>query len=302
MSRDFIEHLQTLMPDLEIRKHEQMSKHTTFRIGGPADLYITPKANQVADIVKLCRQTGVPFFVFGNGSNLLVSDKGIRGVVIEIGKNMKQVTVEDTVIKAQAGATLGMIAGEAAKAGLTGMEFASGIPGCLGGALVMNAGAYGGEMKQIVTEVECLTEDGERITLSGEEMEFGYRTSLLSKKPYIAMSATMKLTPGKEEEIRQRMQELNAQRLSKQPLEYPSAGSTFKRPEGYFAGKLIMDAGLAGYHVGDARVSEKHCGFVINTGNATAADVRQLMTDVDRIVKEKFGVGLEPEVKFIGEF
>ncbi|MBE5902220.1 MAG: UDP-N-acetylmuramate dehydrogenase [Lachnospiraceae bacterium] len=290
------------MPDLEIRKHEQMSKHTTFRIGGPADLYITPKANQVADIVKLCRQTGVPFFVFGNGSNLLVSDKGIRGVVIEIGKNMKQVTVEDTVIKAQAGATLGMIAGEAAKAGLTGMEFASGIPGCLGGALVMNAGAYGGEMKQIVTEVECLTEDGERITLSGEEMEFGYRTSLLSKKPYIAMSATMKLTPGKEEEIRQRMQELNAQRLSKQPLEYPSAGSTFKRPEGYFAGKLIMDAGLAGYHVGDARVSEKHCGFVINTGNATAADVRQLMTDVDRIVKEKFGVGLEPEVKFIGEF
>ncbi len=302
MSRDFIEHLQTLMPDLEIRKHEQMSKHTTFRIGGPADLYITPKANQVADIVKLCRQTGVPFFVFGNGSNLLVSDKGIRGVVIEIGKNMKQVTVEDTVIKAQAGATLGMIAGEAAKAGLTGMEFASGIPGCLGGALVMNAGAYGGEMKQIVTEVECLTEDGKSITLSGEEMEFGYRTSLLSKKPYIAMSATMKLTPGKEEEIRQRMQELNAQRLSKQPLEYPSAGSTFKRPEGYFAGKLIMDAGLAGYHVGDARVSEKHCGFVINTGNATAADVRQLMTDVDRIVKEKFGVGLEPEVKFIGEF
>lgn len=302
MSRDLVEHLQTLMPDLEIRKHEQMSKHTTFRIGGPADLYITPKANQVADIVKLCRQTGVPFFVFGNGSNLLVSDKGIRGVVIEIGKNMKQVTVEDTVIKAQAGATLGMIAGEAAKAGLTGMEFASGIPGCLGGALVMNAGAYGGEMKQIVTEVECLTEDGERITLSGEEMEFGYRTSLLSKKPYIAMSATMKLTPGKEEEIRQRMQELNAQRLSKQPLEYPSAGSTFKRPEGYFAGKLIMDAGLAGYHVGDARVSEKHCGFVINTGNATAADVRQLMTDVDRIVKEKFGVGLEPEVKFIGEF
>jgi len=302
VSRDLVEHLQTLMPDLEIRKHEQMSKHTTFRIGGPADLYITPKANQVADIVKLCRQTGVPFFVFGNGSNLLVSDKGIRGVVIEIGKNMKQVTVEDTVIKAQAGATLGMIAGEAAKAGLTGMEFASGIPGCLGGALVMNAGAYGGEMKQIVTEVECLTEDGERITLSGEEMEFGYRTSLLSKKPYIAMSATMKLTPGKEEEIRQRMQELNAQRLSKQPLEYPSAGSTFKRPEGYFAGKLIMDAGLAGYHVGDARVSEKHCGFVINTGNATAADVRQLMTDVDRIVKEKFGVGLEPEVKFIGEF
>lgn len=301
MSRDFKEHLQTLMPDLEIREHEQMSKHTTFRIGGPADLYITPKANQVADIVKLCRQTGMPFFVFGNGSNLLVSDKGIRGVVIEIGKNMKQVTVEDTVIKAEAGATLAMIAGEAAKAGLTGMEFASGIPGCLGGALVMNAGAYGGEMKQIVTEVECLTEDGEQILLSGEEMEFGYRTSLLSKKPYIAMSAVMKLVPGKEAEIRAKMQELNGQRLSKQPLEFPSAGSTFKRPEGYFAGKLIMDAGLAGYHVGDARVSEKHCGFVINTGNATAAEVRQLMTDVDRIVREKFGVGLEPEVKFVGE-
>lgn len=302
MSRDFVNDLHTLMPDLEIRKHEQMSKHTTFRIGGPAELYITPEANQVADIVKLCRQTGMPFFVFGNGSNLLVSDKGISGVVIEIGKNSSGITVEDTVITAQAGATLAAIANEACAHGLTGLEFASGIPGCLGGALVMNAGAYGGEMKQVVTQVRCLNEQGEEIILSGEELQFGYRRSIFTEKPYIALEARMQLSRGESEEIRKKMVSLNEQRRLKQPLEFPSAGSTFKRPEGYFAGKLIMDAGLAGYTVGGAQVSEKHCGFVINRGNATAKDVCQLMEDVNRIVTEKFGVGLEPEVKLVGEF
>ncbi|SFQ49177.1 UDP-N-acetylmuramate dehydrogenase [Lachnospiraceae bacterium XBB1006] len=302
MSRDFNLRLKELLPDLIISEQELMSKHTTFRIGGPADLYIAPKANQIADVVNLCRQFGMPFFIIGNGSNLLVSDKGIRGVVIEIGKNCRELHVEGQTMKAQAGVPLATLAAEACKHGLTGLEFASGIPGCLGGALVMNAGAYGGEMKQVVTEAVCLDEEGKEKILLPDELEFGYRSSIFTKKKYIALSATMKLSEGKSAEIRDRMNELNTQRRAKQPLEFPSAGSTFKRPEGYFAGKLIMDAGLAGYCVGGACVSEKHCGFVINKGGATATDVKRLMEDVDRIVKEKFGVGLEPEVKLIGEF
>jgi UDP-N-acetylmuramate dehydrogenase len=302
LSRDFILRLKELLPDLSISEQEPMSKHTTFRIGGPADLYITPKANQIADVVNLCRQSGVPFFIIGNGSNLLVSDKGIRGVVIEIGKNCREFQVEGPVIKAQAGVALAALAAQACRNGLTGLEFASGIPGCLGGALVMNAGAYGGEMKQVVTEVVCLDEEGREKILLPDELEFGYRHSIFMEKNYIALSATMKLEEGDAQVIRARMDELSAQRRAKQPLEFPSAGSTFKRPEGYFAGKLIMDAGLAGYQVGGACVSEKHCGFVINVGDATAADVKQLMADVDRIVKDKFGVGLEPEVKLIGDF
>ena len=279
-----------------------MKKHTTFRIGGPANLYIAPKADQVADIVKLCRQFGVPFFVIGNGSNLLVGDKGFDGVVIEVGRNASEIEITGDCIEATAGATLAAIASKAAGAGLTGLEFASGIPGCLGGALVMNAGAYGGEMKQVVTKVCCLTKEGEVITLTGDEMEFGYRHSIVIEKEYIVLSAQMRLQHGVEEEIRKTMRELNEQRVAKQPLQYPSAGSTFKRPEGCFAGKLIMDAGLAGYTVGGAQVSEKHCGFVINIGGATAMDVRTLMEEVSRIVREKFGVSLEPEVKMVGQF
>lgn len=285
-----------------VLEEELMSKHTTFRIGGPASLYITPEQDQVADIVKLCRQFGVPFFIIGNGSNLLVSDQGIRGVVIEIGQNMKDIRLMGNQMIAQAGASLAAIARAAAQESLSGLEFASGIPGFLGGGLYMNAGAYGGELSQVVTKVHCLTPQGEQISLTKEELDFGYRHSVFQDKKCIILSAELQLESGDKEQIVQTMKELNAQRMEKQPLEYPSAGSTFKRPLGHFAGKLIQDAGLAGYSVGDAEISKKHCGFVINKGKATANDVRQLMSEVSDIVREKFGVNLEAEVQMLGEW
>ena len=238
----------------------------------------------------------------GNGSNLLVGDKGFRGVVIQLYKNFDGLEIEGTKVTAKSGAMLIRVAKEAGKAGLTGLEFASGIPGTIGGAMVMNAGAYGGEMKDVVRAVTVLTKDGEIKTLTGEEMNFRYRGSVVEDKGYIVLEAVMELTEGNLEEILGRMDELSIQRRTKQPIEYPSAGSTFKRPEGYFAGKLIQDADLRGYQVGGAQVSEKHCGFVINAGGATAADVMQLMKDVSEKVNEQFGVTLEPEVKRIGEF
>ena len=244
----------------------------------------------------------MPFFVLGNGSNLLVSDKGYRGLVISIGKDMAKVTVEGSLITAQAGAMLGSVSQMAAKNSLGGMEFASGIPGSIGGAIVMNAGAYDGEMKNIVKEVRVLTMSGDIMTLSNDELEFGYRMSRVKKEGLIVLSVTLLLEPKEQAAIYEKMNDFSTRRREKQPLEYPSAGSTFKRPEGMFAGKLIMDAGLRGYCVGDAQVSEKHCGFVINKGNATAEEIRTLIYDVQRIVNEKFGVTLEPEVIFVGDF
>ena len=240
--------------------------------------------------------------MIGNGSNLLVSDDGISGVVIELGKPASAIAVEGTRITAQAGAMLAKVANEAALAGLTGMEFASGIPGTVGGAVFMNAGAYGGEMSQIVRAVTVLTPEGEEKQLPAEELDLGYRHSCVEEKGYIILSAILELTSGSREAIRARMEELKQQRIAKQPLEYPSAGSTFKRPEGYFAGKLIMDAGLAGYTVGGAMVSDKHCGFVVNKGGATAADVVAVMRHVRDEVERQFGVTLEAEVRKLGEF
>lgn len=286
-----------------IRRQEPMSLHTTFRIGGPADLFVTPGSIQaVADSIRICKETQTPYAVIGNGSNLLVSDTGYRGVIIQISRNLNQVSVNGEEIRAQAGAMLSVIAKTALSESLTGFEFASGIPGTLGGAAVMNAGAYGGEMKDVLTEVTVLTREGEIRTVPAGKLEMGYRTSLAAKNGWIILEAVLKFQKGDAEAIRGRMEELKMQRVTKQPLDLPSAGSTFKRPEGYFAGKLIMDSNLRGYQVGGAQVSEKHCGFVINTGNATAEDVRTLMADVQRIVMEKFGVKLEPEVKFLGEF
>lgn len=283
--------------------NEPMNRHTTFRIGGPADLFVMPASTEeIREIIGLCRTESVPYYVIGNGSNLLVGDKGYRGVIIQIYKRMNQIQVENEKICAQAGALLSRTASAACEASLTGMEFASGIPGTVGGALRMNAGAYGGEMKQIVESAKVLTTEGEILNLSLEELGLGYRTSVISKNDYVALGAVLSLRQGNRDEIRGRMEELKEKRVEKQPLEYGSAGSTFKRPEGYFAGKLIQDAGLCGYRVGDAQVSEKHCGFVINRGNATAADVLRLMQDVAERVQEKFGVRLEPEVKKIGEF
>ncbi|WP_288617384.1 UDP-N-acetylmuramate dehydrogenase [uncultured Eubacterium sp.] len=281
---------------------EPMSRHTTFRTGGPADLLVQPKAEQIAPILEVCRNEEIPWTVIGNGSNLLVGDGGIRGVVLEIGKQMSDIVIEGTVITAGAGAMLSSIASRVAAAELTGMEFASGIPGSLGGAVVMNAGAYGGEMKDILQKVTVLTPDGTVQTLSVEELELSYRHSIIPEKGYLVISAILKLQQGNADEIQSIMDDLKEKRVSKQPLEYPSAGSTFKRPEGYFAGKLIQDAGLRGFRVGGAQVSEKHCGFIINRDQATSTDICQLMQQVSEIVYEKFGVRLEPEVKKIGEF
>ena len=232
----------------------------------------------------------------------MVGDKGFRGVVVQLYKNFDGMSIEGTTVTAKAGAMLVRVAKESGKAGLTGLEFASGIPGTIGGAMVMNAGAYGGEMKDVVTSVTVLTKDGEIKKLSGEEMNFRYRGSIVEDEDYIVLEAVMELKEGNLEEIQARMAELTVQRKTKQPIEFPSAGSTFKRPEGYFAGKLIQDAGLRGFQVGGAQVSEKHCGFVINAGGATAADVMSLMQQVSDKVNEEFGVTLEPEVKRIGEF
>ena len=300
--KQWLDSVTEAMPELVIRTEEPMSKHTTFRIGGAAEVFAAPDARELPQLLAMAKGADVPVTVIGNGSNLLVGDRGIAGLVIEIGERMSEVRIEGTTLVAGAGALLSKAAQTAAAAGLGGLEFAAGIPGSVGGAVVMNAGAYGGEMKDVLQSVKVLTEEGELLILTTEELELGYRHSCVPERKYIVVEATMELAAKPEEEIRAYMAELRAKRIEKQPLEYPSAGSTFKRPEGYFAGKLIMDAGLRGYTVGGAQVSEKHCGFVINKGDATAADVRQLMQDVHDRVKEQFDVELEPEVKMIGSF
>ena len=286
-----------------VKLQEPMSKHTTFRIGGPADFYLCPHSTkEVQQTVQICKEENLPYFILGNGSNLLVSDKGYRGAIIRLWKNFSDISVKDCCITAKAGALLSKVAAEALEEGLTGMEFASGIPGTIGGAVFMNAGAYGGEMKDIIKEVKVLDDQGEIRVLSNEEMKLGYRTSIVKEKGYTVLSAVLQLKKGEVSVIRETMEDLKNRRTSKQPLDMPSAGSTFKRPEGYFAGKLIMDSGLRGFSVGGAQVSEKHCGFVVNKGGATAEDVTALIREVQRRVKEKFGIELETEVRFLGEF
>lgn len=292
-----------LLGEDRVFTEEAMSQHTTFKIGGPADYFLMPdKGEDVGRVIKICKEKEIPYFILGNGSNLLVGDGGYRGAVIQIYRNMSSVTVEGNEITAQAGALLSAVAAAAKNASLTGFEFAGGIPGTIGGAVVMNAGAYGGEMKDVLTEVTVMNAEGDIFTLPTEELELGYRTSIIKTAGYIVLEAKIRLKEGNPEVIRETMKDLTIRRTTKQPLEYPSAGSTFKRPEGYFAGKLIMDSGLAGYQVGGAQVSEKHCGFVINAGGATARDVRTLMDNVRDIVYKKYGVTLEPEVKFLGDF
>lgn len=298
----FYDEITTALPELQVLKDEPMSRHTTFRIGGPADYFVCPDREQIAAVLAVAKKCGMAITVIGNGSNLLVGDKGIRGLVVEIGSAMNQIMVDKNHITAGAGALLSQVAAKAAAAELGGMEFAAGIPGSVGGAVTMNAGAYGGEMKDILRTVTVLTPEGELKTLDVSEMDLSYRHSCVPEQQYIVLEAEIELGYKPEEEIRAQMEELRNKRIEKQPLEYPSAGSTFKRPEGYFAGKLIMDAGLRGYRVGDAQVSEKHCGFVINRKNASAQEVCQLMQDVQDKVKAQFGVMLEPEVKMLGEF
>lgn len=319
MDQTFVKSVIEQLPQLSLMQDEPMKKHTTFRIGGPADYYAEPDVSQISKLIEIAKACDMPVAVIGNGSNLLVGDKGIRGLVIGIGKGLSAIEVTEAVaqqstaqdltaqgngriITAGAGAILAAVAAKAAEASLSGLEFASGIPGSVGGAVVMNAGAYGGEIKDVLIDATVLTAEGELKTVTRDELDLSYRHSIVPEKGYIVLSARFRLTSKPQDEIKSYMAELRAKRVEKQPLEYPSAGSTFKRPEGYFAGKLIMDAGLRGYSVGDAQVSQKHCGFVVNKGEATAADVLTLIKDVQETVLKQFGVKLEPEVKMIGEF
>lgn len=285
-----------------VLRDESMSRHTTFRVGGPADFLVMPDMESLPKVIAYCREKGIPCLVIGNGSNLLCGDGGVDGVVIEIGKRMSGIRVGAENVAAEAGALLSAVSARAASESLTGFEFAAGIPGSIGGAAVMNAGAYGGEMKDVLTDVTVLTSEGEIRTVPAEELNLSYRHSAIPGRGYIVLSVSLRLKTDDSDAIFAYMAELKEKRVSKQPLEYPSAGSTFKRPQGYFAGKLIQDAGLRGFVAGGAQVSEKHCGFVINRGGATAADICSLMEHVQQTVREQFGVELEPEVKFVGKF
>lgn len=295
--------LKQLLEEEDVVLGEEMKYHTTFRVGGPAHFFVTPKTEeQLQSVLKLCKETDTPWFILGRGSNLLVSDCGFDGVVIHMQKHWNHYHTEENRIFAQAGAMMSAVSQEALRNGLTGFEFASGIPGTIGGGLRMNAGAYGGEMKQVVLSAKVMDSNGTVLELSKDELELGYRTSTIGRNGYIALSCVIGLQPGDPDCIRSTMEEMNAKRRQKQPLEYGSAGSTFKRPEGYFAGKLIQDAGLKGFSIGDAQVSEKHAGFVINRGNAKAADIMKLCKEVSRRVHEQFGVNLEMEVRRLGKF
>lgn len=303
MNNILLEEIYKITDKANVFIDEPMSRHTTFKVGGKADLFIIPNGEkEAADIVRLLLTKKEAFYVIGNGSNLLVSDEGYRGTIICLSKGMDDIIVSDKEIKAGAGAKLSKVASTACEKGLAGMEFASGIPGSVGGAITMNAGAYGGEIKDIVKEVTLFDKEKmEIVTLSKDEMDFAYRYSIVKSNRYIVLSAIFTLEYGNKDVIRNAMNDLNSKRREKQPLEYPSAGSTFKRPEGYFAGKLIEDSGLKGYKVGGAQVSDKHSGFVVNVGNATAGDVITLIRDVRTVVKEKYNVMLEPEVCMLGE-
>ncbi len=282
--------------------NEPMKLHTTFRTGGPAARFCSVSSKEeLLSILSELEGQGEKPVIIGNGSNLLVSDRGIDGTVIEIGEHFRGISVDGNEIYAEAGAPLSAIAAAARDAGLEGLAFASGIPGTLGGAISMNAGAYGGEMKDVIIAVDVIR-DGRIQRISGEDMKFGYRHSICHEEPVIVVGALLALRPGDRESIAEEMKELNRRRREKQPLEYASAGSTFKRPEGYFAGKLIQDAGLAGYQIGGALVSKKHCGFVINQGDATSEDIFRLIQHIIHTVDEKFQVQLVPEVRMLGEF
>ena len=283
--------------------NEPMKNHTTFKIGGPADIFLMPKTEeQIANVLKIAKENSFPIFILGNGSNLLVGDKGIRGAVLCLYKNLNRLEVSGDKLSAGAGVLLSAVSAMAANSGLSGLEFASGIPGTIGGAVYMNAGAYGPEMKDVITSVRCMDSDGNIMELKNEECEFGYRRSRFTNGDMVILGCTMKLQHGDVDEIRAKILDLTKRRVTKQPVEKPSAGSTFKRPEGYFAGTLIEEAGLKGKRCGGAEVSEKHAGFIINTGDATAKDVLDLIEFVKKTVYDKNGVILEPEVKLVGEF
>ncbi|MCY6957558.1 UDP-N-acetylmuramate dehydrogenase [Clostridium brassicae] len=300
-SRDVINYLKNVLGNDYIKVNEPMKNYTSFKVGGPADFMVIPRNyEQVANVINLCKKNSIPYFIIGNGSNLIVKDGGFRGIIINLSE-LKLVQVIGQRIKAQSGALLSLVSKAALKETLKGLEFASGIPGSIGGAVAMNAGAYNGEVSQVIESAVVMNKDGIIRELSKDELELSYRHSAILKYDYIVLEATFKLEKGDYDTIKNRMDDLNRRRREKQPLEYPSAGSTFKRPEGHFAAKLIEDSGLKGTNVGGAEVSIKHSGFIINKGNATAKDILDLIEIVEKVVKEKFNVELAPEVRVIGE-
>lgn len=300
MRGEIITEVERILPAEQIFRQEPMSWHTTFRTGGPAELFLEIKTvEQLQQLLTFFRESSTKYFVVGNGSNLLVSDKGYDGAILHIGDAFGEIRIADEKIMTQAGVLLSRVASAALEHSLTGFEFASGIPGSVGGGVVMNAGAYEGEMRQVVSRVKGITQTGEEKEFSNKELDFGYRDSILKREKIVVTDVEFQLSGGIRKEISAQMADYAERRRVKQPLEYPSAGSTFKRPEGYYAGKLIMDSGLKGYSVGGAQVSSKHCGFIINRGGATTADIRQLMKEVQDRVKEQFGVELEPEVIYL---
>lgn len=287
--------------NIDVRAHEPMKNHTSFKIGGAADLFVIPKTvDQIQAVIELSQRNDIPYFIIGNGSNLLVNDEGYRGVIIQISKNMNDVKITEGRVNAEAGILLSSLSKRIAKEELKGFEFASGIPGTLGGAIYMNAGAYGGEIKDRLVEVRAMDEKGGIHTYTKEELELGYRKSIFQKNHYFILEATLEFEKGNKDEIDSITKELTKRRKEKQPLDMPSAGSVFKRPEGYYAGKLIMDAGLRGCSIGGAQVSEKHCGFIVNIGNATAQDVIDLIAHIRKTVYKQFGVIMQPEVRILG--
>lgn len=291
--------MQSIFGNINYKENEILSNHTTFRIGGPAKYFFTPStADEIVEIIRICKANGIEHMIMGNGSNILFSDEGFNGAIIQIYGGCNDIQVYEDGIYAKAGALLSKIAASARDNSMTGMEFAAGIPGTLGGAVVMNAGAYGGEMKDVVEYVDLLTPEGIVNRVFCCDMKFGYRSSIVSADT-IVLGAKLKLDKGDQKQIQEKMDELKEARVSKQPLELPSAGSTFKRPEGYFAAKLIDDSGLRGYRSGGAMVSEKHCGFVVNYDKASCKDVLDVIEHVKTVVWEKYGVRLEPEVKII---
>ena len=309
MDKDIYNGLSSVLEKEKIRIDEPMSMYTTFKIGGRADFLVEPSTiEEVAAVVSLCKRVQIPYYIIGNGSNLLVGDKGYHGVIIHISSRLSHIQIEKRegtdsyIVTAESGIMLSKLSHEIAMNELTGFEFASGIPGSLGGAITMNAGAYGGQIKDCAVGATVIDEKGDVVHLSKEELDFGYRMSAIQKRGLIVLLASFEFVKGDKDIIFNTINDLNSRRKEKQPLEYPSAGSTFKRPEGYFAGKLIMDSGLQGFRIGDIMVSTKHCGFVINAGQGTAKDVRKVIDHVIYTVYEKFGVRLEPEVRFLGEF
>ncbi len=303
INKAIYEYIQQIVPQEDILQDEPLNRHTTFRVGGEAEVFIKiSNKEQLVRLIPFLKKVEIDFFILGNGSNVLVSDKGYRGAILHIGDQMGEVTVNGNRITAQAGALMSKVAKCALEHSLTGLEFASGIPGTIGGGVMMNAGAYEGEIGQIVHAVTIMNESGELMELDHDSMEFGYRTSVVKNRPYVVLEVVLELATGNREQIKSSMEQLAVQRREKQPLEYPSAGSTFKRPRGHYAGKLIMDAGMRGFSIGGACVSEKHCGFVINKGGATAADILEVIKEVQDKVYDRFDVTLEQEVICLGDF